>query len=58
MDQQSVYYRPHTTQLFNKNLLTFIEKEYNKMMKDIIDKIDINIIVKDIVIDIINNSIN
>ena len=58
MDQQSVYYRPHTTHLFNKNLLTFIEKEYNKMMKDIIDKIDVNIIVKDIVIDIINNSIN
>ena len=55
MDEQSIFYQSEITELFHKNLYTFIDTEYKYIKNNIIKRIDIYIEVNYIINNIIDN---
>jgi len=55
MDEQSIFYQSEITELFHKNLYTFIDTEYKYIKNNIIKRIDIYLEVNNIINNIIDN---
>lgn len=49
MDEQSIFYSSSISYIFNKNLYTFMEMNYKPIKNNIIEKIEINLLIDDII---------
>lgn len=52
---EEVYHQSKISEIFNKNLYTFYSTEYDKIKKDIIEKIDTYLSINKIILNIIKH---